>query len=209
MAEAAKKKGWSTRDVIISVVVVVVVGALLVGRALYTPHRVPSGSMVPTIMVGEYVLAANAQRTNGAPEVRAGDIVFHNQADEPGRAFVRRVIALPGQRISFRDGVPIIDGVAVTQTPTDETGPEGERIMRETLGGRSYLVAYQSGDGQPDLRDTREWVVPQGQVFLIGDARDNSFDSRLQGAHPITMIQQVGGWIIYSPESGRAGRRME
>lgn len=210
MTEAAKrKKGWNARDIVLTLVLVVVIGGLVTARAFYRPFRIPSNSMAPSVLAGEYVVTPNVTRTNGVPDVHVGDVVFHSQADEPGRTFIRRVLAMPGQRIAFRDGVPIVDGVAAQQAATGETGPEGERIMRETLAGRSYLVAYRLDEGLPELRDTREWVVPAGQVFLIGDARDNSNDSRIQGPQPLTSIMQAGGWIIYSTQTGRTGRTIE
>jgi len=204
MAEAAKKKrGWRARDIAIAFVLVVMMGGLIAARMLYTPYRIPSRSMVPTLMEGEYVAAQNTRQ-----QMRVGDVVFHMQADEPGHTFVRRVLALPGQHIAFRDGVPIVDGVAAQQAGTGETGPDGERIVRETLGGHSYRVAYQS-EGSPVLRDMSERVVPPGRVFLAGDARDNSLDSRINGPQPISNVKQSGGWIIFSPVNGRAGHRIE
>jgi signal peptidase I len=204
MAEAAKKRqSWSARDITTAFVLVVMMGGLIAARMLYTPYRIPSRSMVPTLMEGEYVAAQNAR-----PQVRVGDVVFHMQEDEPGRTFVRRVLALAGQRIAFRDGVPIVDGVAAQHAVTGETGPDGERIVRETLAGHSYLVAYRS-EGSPILRDMSERIVPSGRVFLAGDARDNSLDSRINGPQLISSIKQSGGWIIFSPVGGRAGHRIE
>src|SRR5678815_5267021 len=147
MAEAKKRRGWRARDIAITFVLVIMVGGLIAARALYTPYRIPSRSMVPTLMEGEYVAAQNTRQ-----QMRVGDADFHMQADEPGQTFVRRVLALPGQHIAFRDGVPIVDGVAAQQAATGESGPDGERIVRETLGGHSYRVAYQSAVSYTHLR---------------------------------------------------------
>jgi signal peptidase I len=208
MVETRAKRSWRARDIIVSVLIVIVIGGLATARTLYTPYRIPSRSMTPTLIEGEYVIAAN-----GRPQLHVGDIVFHTEIAPhdlrpDGRTYVRRVLALPGQRIAFRDGVPIVDGVAAQQVATGETGPDGERIVRETLAGHSYRVAYRN-DGMPDLRNMSERIVPPGRVFLAGDARDNSLDSRINGPQPISGIKQSGGWIIFSPVSGRAGHRIE
>jgi signal peptidase I len=213
MSEAVKKRGWSMRDSILALMLVVMLGGLVMVRALYTPYRIPSQSMTPTLLIGEYVAAPNVARTGAVARVSVGDVVFHTQTDSyefqsGARTYVRRVLALPGQRIAFRDGVPIVDGVAAEQVATGERGPEGERILRETLGGRSYLVAY-SENGHPELHNMPERIVPAGNAFLVGDSRDNAMDSRIAGAQPLASIKQAGGWIIFSPVSGRAGRRIE
>jgi signal peptidase I len=201
VSDKVRKRGWRARDIALTALLLIILGSLVIARVLYTPYRIPSGSMTPTLLVGEYVAAPNR-----APHVRIGEVVFHTQAGEG--TFVRRVLALPGQRIAFRDGVPIVDGVMARQAETGEVGSEGERIVQETLAGRSYRVAYR-GDGAPELRDMPERVVPPGRVFLVGDARDNSLDSRINGPQPISSIRHSGGWIIYSPDGNRVGHRIE
>ena len=206
MTDQKHKRGWRARDIILTLLLATLLGGIVAARLLYAPYRIPSASMVPTLLVGEYVLASNNQT-----QLRVGDVVFTTQVDPQSarrETRVRRVLALPGQRIAFRDGVPFVNGVRARQEETREVGPDGERIMRETLGGRSYRVAYHS-EGMPDLRDMSEHVVPAGKVFLVGDARDNALDSRIEGAQPIASIRQSGGWIIFSPVSGRAGHRIE
>jgi signal peptidase I len=165
------------------------------------PFRAPSGSMQPTIEVGDYFVVTRwsygygrysfapfqhllpAGRVFGhAPE--RGDIVVFRPPAEPDRDFVKRVVGLPGDRIQMIDGVLNINGEAVKIEPlglTDLVEPDGFtskiETWRESLpNGVSYQVFNRIEGGELD--NTREFVVPEGAYFMMGDDRDNSQDSR-------------------------------
>jgi len=186
-------------------------GFLLAGAAVAVrlwvaqPYRLPSASMEPTVMTGEYVLARNATIVNGAPRVADGDIVFHL---DHGRTFIRRVLALPGQSIGFRDGVPIVDGVAATEASAG-SGADGVRIVRETLNGRSYSVQYMDDNALDRVRNVPITVTPPGEIYVVGDNRDNAMDSRIIGPVALASVHHVGGWIIVSPVRARVGKALE
>lgn len=170
-----------------------------------------------------------------ASAARVGDIIFyrHYIAME-GRIFplMKRIMALPGQRIAFRNGAPILDGVPATSeyVTTEDmrfefAGPTVHpdlRRYRETLAGRTYDT-YHSGretrirrthqihaDGSQttrsvDIRNTKEIVVPAGHLFVAGDNRDDSADSRWDGPIAISTVRRRAVAILCSRDPARVG----
>ncbi|MBM4129699.1 signal peptidase I [bacterium] len=158
-------------------------------------HDVPSGSMQPTLLVGDRIvvdkLAYDVKLPFGGgvlhrrADPAAGDIVTcRSPAD--GKRLVKRVIGLPGDVIEMRDNRLTVNGRRVAYGPVDETalrslvGAEaaGWRFAREELRGRPHAVAFAGGGRRPDVPAFR---VPDGQYFLLGDNRDLSADSRWFG----------------------------
>jgi signal peptidase I len=164
------------------------------------PFRMPSGSMQPTLHVGDYFLVSKTSygygpystapfvgiiphRTSGLAPQR-GDLVVFRPVHEPDRDFVKRVVGLPGDRIQMIDGVLHINGAPVQ---TDSLGVvafengEGdvEHIQgyRETLPGGATFTTFDRDPRSP-LDNTREVSVPEGRYFVMGDDRDFSDDSR-------------------------------
>ncbi|MET1414934.1 signal peptidase I [Roseibium sp. HPY-6] len=171
--------------------------------------HIPAGSMKPTLEVGDrlYVhLPATAsyagliQRDYAAEiNVRRGDVVVFKLPIDPSVDYIKRVIGLPGEKIKVVDGVVHIDGEPVKRERIDdyvEVQASGEERRspryRETLpNGVFFDTLDLTENGQLD--NTREYTVPKGHYFMLGDNRDNSVDSRV--------LSRVG----YIPEGNIVG----
>jgi signal peptidase I len=200
-----KRRGPSPTLLILGLSVVVLGGALAGWRAYgpYPSYSIPSGSMVPTLHPGDYIIAHGARGLCDPPELRAGQVVLSR---EKGVTFVRRLIAGPGQTVRLQEGRLWIDAVPV-KTEAAGSSPEG-RLLRETLAnGASYLTQDMTDRGVLD--DTAPVTVPAGHWFLLGDNRDNSLDSRVNGPVPTSAICAQAIKIIKSRDKDAIGRRLD
>jgi signal peptidase I len=196
-AEKAKSGGlWETAKVIIQALLI----ALVFRTFLYHPFNIPSGSMVPTLLVGDYLFVSkfsygysrysfpitlpflDGRIWGGAPE--RGDIAVFRLPRDPETDYIKRVVGLPGDRIRMVDGVLHINGEPVRRERVDDYVGEnafGQRVpvrqYRETLpNGVTYMTLDLTDNSEKDTTDTYE--VPPGHYFMMGDNRDNSTDSR-------------------------------
>ncbi len=178
---------------------------LLLRAFLVEPFRIPSGSMMPTLLVGDFILVNKftygirmpVTKTKlielGEPE--RGDIVVFRLPQNPRLDYIKRVVGLPGDRIAYRGKTLIINGEPVPLEPIAPYQPEGSGMRalgsiegRERLGEveHSVLVNPMSPDFGPSCQflGTREVTVPQGQYLMVGDNRDDSNDGRCWGFVP-------------------------
>jgi signal peptidase I len=169
--------------------------------AIAEPYYVPSGSMEPTLLVGDELLATKfpygyssaslplavawprTERILGALPKR-GDVVVFRYPGDRSQVWVKRVVGLPGDRVQMRAGRLWINGEAAAVKAdgtmiADEAGTSmPTRRYIETLpGGVSHPILKLAG--RHSLDDTPEITVPAGHVFVMGDNRDNSADSRV------------------------------
>jgi signal peptidase I len=196
---AAPARGWGKGIVDIVSIVLVVMAAK---TAIAEPFYVPSGSMEPTLQIGDELLATkypygyssaslpgflvlpNTQRLFGALPKR-GDVVVFRWPGDRSQVWVKRVIGLPGDRIALQDGRVFINGKAVGLTRDgtglvereDGTRVEAARYVETLPDGRKHQI-FKLTPLEP-LDDMAEITVPKGHLFVMGDNRDNSADSRV------------------------------
>lgn len=158
------------------------------------PFRIPSGSMMPTLLVGDFILVNKfsygvrlpVTRTRiletGKPE--RGEVVVFKYPRNPEEDYIKRVIGLPGDTIEFRNQSLYINGEPQEATPIGTFEGEGSgdlmtgaTLYEETLGERTYRTLMR--EDQPKLEGAV--TVPEGHYFMVGDNRDNSSDSRVWG----------------------------
>jgi signal peptidase I len=177
-------------------------------------YNSPSGSMSPTLVEGDYYQTRTLAFAGRLPE--RGEIAIFRPPSEPDVDFVKRIIGLPGDRIQLREGRLYINGVMVERV--ELTRGEGtslpqhypdDRVYREILpGGAGHLISEVSDDGQLD--NTPEFVVPAEHVFVLGDNRDRSNDSRGGlGFIPLGGLHDTPLFIYWSADKSRIGTLLE
>lgn len=190
--DAKDRRGkWS--DVLKSIGIMLVV-YLCFRWILWEPFVIPSGSMESTLLVQDYVMVKKwaygvripftENWVSGPQAPQRGDIVVFKATDETGHFLVKRVVGLPGESIRINEqGHIYIDGVGFDYKLQDSENPD-YMVYQEHNGVKSYKVQYLSGISQ----EPSEFQVPEGHIFMMGDNRNQSSDSRFWGPLPMNRI---------------------
>jgi len=198
-----KKASGGILDTIKTIVYAVLI-ALVVRTVAYEPFNIPSGSMVPTLLVGDYLFVSKFSYGYsryslplGLPLLSGriffhsperGDVVVFKLPTDNSTDYIKRVIGLPGDHIQMKNGILNINGQPVPRRRIDDyLYQEGNGAIIplaqyiETLpNGVQHRIIEMSDNGPLD--NTQEYVVPPGDYFMMGDNRDNSQDSRVLSA---------------------------
>lgn len=192
---------------------------LLFRSFLFEPFKIPSGSMIPTLLIGDFIVVNKFAYGLRLPvvnrkivpvgEPERGDVVVFRYPVDPKVNFIKRMVGLPGDTITYRDKQLFINGEALatvelgryasSEIKCDTPRADAMRV-RETLGAVTHDILIHEGSGSRN----QQWVVPEGHYFVMGDNRDRSNDSREWGFVPEThlMGRAVGIWLNFDYKKG-------
>lgn len=180
--------------------------ALFIRTFFFEPFNIPSGSMLPTLQIGDYLFVSKTSYGYSKysfpfgivdykgrimeEQPKRGDVIVFKLPSDTRIDYIKRLIGLPGDRIQVKKGRLYINDKMVEREPVGMErveSPEGghESIMQyiETLPGGVMHKIYEESDSEA-LDNTDEVTVPEGHFFMMGDNRDNSQDSRVIGVVP-------------------------
>ncbi len=200
--------------------------ALGIRTFAFEPFNIPSGSMIPTLLIGDYLFVAkysygysrfsfpfspplfNGRIFGSLP--RRGDVAVFRLPRDTSIDYVKRIVGLPGDRIQMTGGQLYINGTVVKREPVGTYLAQGEdepamelKEYRETLPNGVQHDILKASDNER-LDNTQEYVVPPGHVFAMGDNRDNSEDSRVLDAVGFVPVENLIGraeFIFFSVDA--------
>ncbi|MBE1236267.1 signal peptidase I [Phaeovibrio sulfidiphilus] len=199
--------------------------AILIRTFAYEPFRIPSGSMEPTLLVGDYLFVSKFSYGYSkyslpfalipfegrvlASEPERGDVVVFKKPGDTSLDYIKRVVGLPGDQVQMIDGRLYINGTVVPRRkiePYQEISPGGAvsrhpRYMETLPGGREHQIIEVHGDDYYADR-TGVYVVPEDHYFMMGDNRDSSEDSRTAEVGYVPFENLIGRaeFLFYSKD---------
>ncbi len=186
--------------------------ALFLRTFIFGFYRISTGNMAPNLRTGDFVWVSKTSYGFKVPFTsmrileklpEKGDLVLFRYPDQPDSVHIKRVVGLPGDHILIHNHKIEINDQLIELVPIESSkfsgimGFEFMSFYRETNGSKSYEVMYTQGSSV--AKDIGPLVVPPGEVFLIGDNRDASDDSRYWGSVPMTHIEaeMKGIWFSF------------
>lgn len=231
-AKAGKMSWWVEYGVSFFPVILFV---FILRSFIFEPFRIPSGSMLPTLQNGDFILVNKFQYGVRIPilnkkliplqDPKAGDVLVFRYPVDPSIDYIKRVVGVPGDTIRYEGKQLYVNNKRVDLTPsgqyfepdrnayvsqfTEQLGQDSHQILLNTQQNQDYMAItrFPHLENCEYTRQAVECTVPQGYYFVMGDNRDNSLDSRYWGFVPDENV--VGRaffiWMNFS-EPGRIGR---
>ncbi len=202
---------------------------LVIRSFIFEPFRIPSGSMMPTLVQGDFIFVkkysyglrlpvANSKVIEtGQP--KRGDVVVFRLPSNPKINYIKRVVGLPGDIVAYDGGRVTINGYLMRVSAVEgDNGDIGGHVYTETLGEREHEIRHRVPIADNKDPRVRVYEVPADHYFMMGDNRDNSQDSRFIGTIPETHLvgEAVRIWMHVDlsdgpewPDWGRIGTKIQ
>ena len=191
---------------------------LVLRSFLFEPFRIPSGSMMPTLLVGDFILVNKFRYGIRLPvtdtkvipigEPQRGDVIVFRYPKDPSTPYIKRVVAVPGDIVSYKDKTLLVNGETAAQ---ELIGPytgfgsgaamTGADLRLEDLTGVEHQILVSRTNPNHD-RSVPEIEIKEGEYFVLGDNRDNSKDSRWWGTVPEELLIGKAFWIWLNVDWG-------
>jgi signal peptidase I len=194
---------------------------LVIRSFIFEPFRIPSGSMMPTLLEGDFIfvkkfayglrLPVTETKIIETGEPKRGDVVVFRLPSDPSINYIKRIVGLPGDDIVYAHQRLTINGKPM-QLKRGEDGAFDALVFNEDLDGREHDILITNA--QFSTRDGT-YKVPEGHYFVMGDNRDRSRDSRFIGAIPEKFLvgEAVRIWMHFvpwnMPDWGRIGQKIQ
>lgn len=184
------------KDYLVTIAISILL-ALFIRGVVVTAYKVPTGSMQPALKPGDFIFSYRLAYSFGSKLPVRGDLVVFSYPNQPETSYVKRVVGLPGDRIQIEQG-----RLTVNESPLeyelekpvrveDNPNPAAFDIFIERDLGHQRRVIFQKN---ADAQNFGPLVVPPGEIFVLGDNRDASDDSRYWGTVPMS---QVYGKVMF------------
>ena len=183
----------------------------LVTRSLVVEmYKIPTPSMQRTLLVGDFLVVNKMVygpelpfthiKLPGLHQPRRGDVIVFKWPSDPSINFVKRVVGVPGDTLVMHNGVLQRNGLPLRETYVTHTSADADMAVDEFRWQRDYLVksARASGAYWPSRNNWGPLVVPPRDLFVLGDNRDNSLDSRYWGFVPDSLVRGQPMFVYYS-----------
>lgn len=190
--EQALKEHWLAENARSFFPVLLVV--LVLRSFVIEPFQIPSGSMLPTLEVGDFILVNKydyglrlpvlGTKVLAMADPQRGDIIVFKYPEDGKTSYIKRVIGVPGDQIRYQGKQLFINDELIAEKFLANLG--SEKLFEEQLGSVTHRI-YESARA-PLSNGAGKWTVPEGQYFVMGDNRDNSNDSRFWGFVPDELV---------------------
>jgi signal peptidase I len=188
-----------------------IIVSLLIRTVFFEPFNTPSGSMIPTLLIGDYLFVSKfsygysrfslplfSGRFIEFHHPQRGDVAVYKLPTDTSTDYIKRIVGLPGDRIQVKQGQLYINGELVPREPagdyvTDDSGIHMvlRRYLETLPGGVQHYILKATDEGE--MNNTPEYLVPPDHVFAMGDNRDNSADSRFMNGVGFVPVENLVG----------------
>ena len=205
----------------IKTILIAVFVALIFRYSVAAPYKIPTGSMIPTLKIGDFIFVSKLSYGLKLPftnynmitydKPKRGDVVVFVFPDDRSLDFIKRVVGVGGDTVEIKDNILYINGQPVRRTPLTDKSVlsdftpvqlrDAARLYDEHLNNHDHYVM----EFLPFSTDFGPVKVPEGNVFVMGDNRDNSKDGRSWGFLPLTNIRgrALFVWLSVDTEAWR------